>query len=66
MDYAAYDAELDQWIGYLETAMPDCPDHETCDDVLIEQIDKAHRRGVISDQLAFDLADHFDVLDAFR
>jgi len=63
---AGYDALLEEWIAYFEAALPDCPDHELCDDVLVEQIDKAHRRGALSDQLLLDVVDHFDLFDAFR
>jgi hypothetical protein len=64
-DLAACVAELDRWIAYIETGLPNLTDDEDLENYLVEAISKPHRRGVISDQLAYDLADHFDVLEAF-
>lgn len=62
---AAHDAELRAWIAYIETGLPDLTDTVDREDFLIEVIHKALRRNVISPGLAYDLADNFNVLEAF-
>ena len=45
---------LDLTIGYHDN-------HAECGDMLIEQIDKAHRRGAISNDVAMALYEHPEI-----
>lgn len=53
------DIEVIDWIDWLEDGAMSFG--ECRDDFLAEQIDKAHRRGAIDDQLRADLSAHFNL-----
>ncbi len=61
---------LQDWIDYLQQGVDTIEDYsdpesidEDRDNMLHEQIDKAHRRGVMSDRMVFDLHIHFDLVE---
>ena len=53
------EANIADWIDYLEDAELSFPDPETLRDVRAELIDKACRRGAISAEAATELMQHY-------
>lgn len=54
------DREIDEWASWLMSAFDSDPDPRTC---LDEQINKAHRRNAIGDDVTRDLRRRFGLSD---
>lgn len=54
---------LRSWIAYLKTGFERCDSQRSRENMLYEQIDKAHRRGVIDERTAVALLHHFNLVE---
>lgn len=54
---------LRSWISCLKTGFERCDSQRSRNNMLYEQIDKAHRRGAMDQKTVFALLHHFDLVE---